>query len=198
MSRIYADGFRGMRTPVSNGQWQENVFFPDKNAIPTVFNPHKRTFGQIIENFEKKFGISFTGIPFTKDGIADFSGIAIAQVPAEDIIEAYYPGLVDMSAMNYQKVFKNRSANLQLADEFAAARQLPIPGLPMPYDLDDLAQWRKDNLFTWEESPIYGYLLVPAEIHDNISHSGLVAIETRSEKAVKNITARGDNAKSSV
>lgn len=177
MSRIYEHQYRKMQTPQQDGQWQANVFVPNRDSVPQKYNPRNWTFGQIIDNLEKTYGIHVTGIPF-RDGWADFSGIAIAQISEYDIADAYYPNmLTDMDTFDEKKVYENRNRNFSIADHIAAERQLPIPGLTN-YSADDLKEWREKNFFTWEESPLYGYLLVPSEIHNNIPHTGLVSVMT--------------------
>ena len=178
-ARIYAHQNQKMREPQSKGIWQGNVFIPDMNETPTKFNPYNQSFGEITTRLHEKYGIQFSGIPFG-DGIADFSSIAVAQVKISDIVSAYYPNMLsDFDSIDYRKVFTDRKVNFELADQFAAAHQLPIPNLPNGYSSKELKKWREHNHFTWEESPLHGYLLVPAEIHNNIPHTGLVAIETK-------------------
>lgn len=178
-ARIYAHQNQKMREPQNKGIWQGNVFIPDMNETPTKFNPYNQSFGEITTRLHEKFGIQFSGIPFS-DGIADFSSIAVAQVKIFDIVSAYYPNMLsDFDSIDYRKVFADRKMNFELADHFAAAHQLPIPNLPNGYSSKELKKWRENNHFTWEESPLHGYLLVPAEIHNNIPHTGLVAIETK-------------------
>jgi hypothetical protein len=182
MSQIYANGYQKMIEPKHNGSWNGNVFVPDMDSVPAKYNPEGRSFGQIIDVMEQKFGIHFTGIPF-KDEIADFSGIAIAQIDMTEIVEAHYPNAVnDMNSVDFKTVFEDRAKNFDMADEIVASRQLPIPGLPKNYTAKELKKWREKNHFTWEESPHYGYLLVSAEIHNNIPHTGLVAIQTHSKE----------------
>lgn len=181
MSRLYEGGYRKMRTPQKNGQWRANTFFPDPNTCPTVYNPCNRTFGEIFANLEEKFKIKVKGIPY-REGLADFSGIAVAKVSESDIINAYYPNMLSvLGAIDYQKVFENRERNFLIADHIAAERGLKIPGLDPGYSADDLREWRRKNFFTWEESPLYGYLLVPGEVHNNVPHTGLVGLETHGE-----------------
>jgi hypothetical protein len=189
MSRIYEHQYRKMQTPQQNGQWKENVFVPNRDACPQKFNPRNWTFGQIIDNLEKTYGIHVTEIPF-RDGWADFSVIAIAQISEYDIAQAYYPNmLTDMDTFDEKRVYENRNLNLSIADHIAAELQLPIPGLT-GYSAGDLAEWRKENHFTWDESPLYGYLLVPSEVHNNIPHTGLVSMMVHLKDMDKSISSR--------
>ena len=165
-----------------------SIIIPNRDAIPPKYNPRNWTFGQIIDNLEKTYGIHVTGIPF-RDGWADFSGIAIAQISECDIEQAYHPNiLTDMDAFDPKKVYENRNRNFSIADHITAERQLPIPGLTN-YSAEDLAEWRDKNHFTWEESPLFGYLLVPSEIHNNIPHTGLVSVMTHLNDVDKSFSA---------
>lgn len=181
LGRMYASGYRQMRKPEKGGSWKGDTFIPDSGAKPEIFNPENRTFGQITDHLKKKFGIEYKGTPF-RDGFADFSGIALAQIDMIEIVEAYYPNMFsDMESVDHKEIFSNRTRNFTLANEIMASRQTPIGDLPRPYTANDLGTWMDTNHFTWEESPVLGYLLVPAEIHNNIPHTGLVALETQEE-----------------
>ena len=178
------------------GTWEGDIFRLDDAYIPEKFNPDGYTMKQIKEYLNETYGIHFSGIPFI-NGRMDFSELSLADVELDDIIlEAanaenlweevglsYVPeGLkmeslgLDMVSDLYDKVFtaKRRTKNFLLADALAAEKGIPIPGLTDGYTAKELKCWRKKNKFTWHES-FYGYFLVPAVIHGNVSHSGLVS-----------------------
>ena len=83
----------------------------------------------------------------------------------------------------FSEVFdkSRRNSNFTIADQLAAERQIPIPGLPSGYTATDLAAWRSDprHRFTWDEQVNGGYNLVPTIIHGNIPHTGLVSSSTK-------------------
>ena len=195
LGNIYDDGYRKMRTQNSDGQWVGDVFHPDKTVMPTKFNPRGLTFGQIIDDLQARFGLRYTGTPY-REGYADFSQIALAQISLSDIVQRHVAdGLcadpfTNGEAVDYDEIYAQRERNFRYADEIAANNQIPIPGLPDGYSPDDLEDWRKANLFTWDESYLNGYLLVPAELHNNISHTGLVGISGHLQEAERAITNR--------
>jgi hypothetical protein len=67
--------------PRNNGYWEgkpgESNWMPNRDAIPRVFNPEGKTWGEILD----KYGIE--SIPF-KDGFPDFSGVAEETVEIGD------------------------------------------------------------------------------------------------------------------
>ncbi len=195
IGQIYNEGYRQLRSQSKDGSWNGDTFYPDKTATPSRYNPENRTYGQIIENLETQYGIRYYGTPY-KDGCADFSGISIAQVSLADIVDKHVQDgrikdpLVSSEETDYAKIFSNRERNFRYADEVVAKAQLPIHGLSKGYTADDLAAWRETNRFTWDESYLNGYLLVPAEIHNNISHTGLVGISEHGKEAEKTIINR--------
>lgn len=190
LGRIYADGYRAMRKPTANGTWQGNVFIPDGSFKPTKYNPEDRTFAQIVQNLKDRYGITYTGTPFVED-YADFSQIALAKVDLTEIMQMHRKNPGDsIFDMDMEDVFSSRNRNFLYADAIAACKQIPIPGLKPGYSADDLTKWREDNHFTWDESYLNDYLLVPAEIHNNISHTGLVGITSNGTQAEQNITQK--------
>lgn len=188
IGRIYEEGYRQLRSQSKDGHWDGDIFFPDREAIPIRYNPNKRTYGQIFDNLKTQYGISYSGIPY-REGYADFSGIAIAQVSLADIVNKHVENgfaedpLVAGDSTDYAKIFSNRERNFQYADAVVAKVQVMIPGLPAGYSATDLAKWREEHYFTWDESYINGYLLVPSEIHNNISHTGLVGVSRHGKQA---------------
>ncbi len=186
---IYEAGYQKLRLPQNNGHWDSDTFHPDPDHLPEKFNPRNLTFGQITRDLESRFGIRYTGTPFLKHQ-ADFSGIALAQISMFDILEAseeagfeYDPD----SHFDMHTAFETRQRNFRLADIITAQSQIPIPGLAPGYSWEDLAKWREENHFTWDESRLNGYLLVPAEIHNNIPHTGLVSMESHAAQARQNL-----------
>lgn len=186
-ARIYASGYRKLRAPSSGGIWEGDVFHPDPDIIPKRYNPDGLTFGQIIEKVERLYGLHYTGTPFT-EGFADFSGIALAQIGLGELMRSSGGEYVEDDLNG--TFSDNRNDNFSLADLHAAEKGIPIPGLGEEYTAVELAQWRKDNRFTWEESMVYGCLLVPSELHNNIDHTGLVAIAKHTDQAVARIQER--------
>ena len=179
LRQLYVLYFRKMRAPkqkspagTAAGTWKSEIFYPDADWIPPYKNPEHRTFGEIQQALAEKFNIPVQGIPF-RDGCADFSGIAVAQISLKDMLDAC-PAVPE--GKNPLEALKNRRRNMDLADRIAVEKQLPIPGLSPGYTLADLRKWKKENGFTWDESPTQGYLLVPTIIHGNIGHTGVVAI----------------------
>ena len=195
IGRVYEEGYRQLRAQSKDGHWDGDTFCPDRGATPSRYNPEKRTYGQIIDNLETQYGIRYYGTPY-KEGHADFSGIAIAQVSLADIVDKHVQnGLIEDpmiagAGADFAKIFSNRERNFEYADEIVAKAQVSIPGLPSGYSATDLAKWREDHRFTWDESYLNGYLLVPSEIHNNISHTGLVAISGRGKQAEETITGK--------
>ena len=181
MGRMYSSGYRKMQTPTRNGTLTDEAFVPDLTHVPTKYNPDRKSFGQIAADLQEKFGIHFAGVPFV-EGYADFSGIALAQVDMADVVLMHvldegntgFPA--DSTDIPFSDIFKNREQNLLNADQIAARNQIPIPGLRTGYTADELTTWRRTNRFTWDESYLNGYLLVPSEIHNNIPHTGLVGV----------------------
>lgn len=198
IGRIYEEGYRQLRTQSKDGYWDGDIFFPDREAIPIRYNPNKRTYGQIFDNLKTQYGISYSGIPY-REGYADFSGIAIAQVSLADIVDKHVQdGLIDDplvagDSTDFAKIFSNREQNFQYADEIVANAQVSIPSLPSGYSSTDLAKWREEHHFTWDESYLNGYLLVPSEIHNNISHTGLVGVSKHGKQAEETITGKLKN-----
>lgn len=182
---------RKMRTPKTEtsagelkGTWQDSVFYMDDDFVPKYENDSNLTVGEIKQQLKETYGIHVDGIPF-KDGVADFSGISVASISTKDIVMKS----TGMSAFDYEsmdpherteklsEVFaaKRRNSNFTLADQIAAERQIPVPGLAPGYTASELAEWRSENKFSWDEQVNGGYNLVPAIIHGNISHTGLVS-----------------------
>lgn len=195
MGRIYASGVRNLVKPGVNGAWSGQVFHPNPSCVPAKSNPEGLTFAEIYARLEQEYGIHYTGTPFV-EGFPDFSGVSLASVGREEIIALHVRDgrspdpLTDGGAVNYYDIFRLRSVNFRYADEILVARQVPLPGLRPGYSRDDVEEWRNIRGFTWEESPIFDYLLVPAVIHGNIAHTGLVALETHTDEAERNIISR--------
>lgn len=190
MGRLYEGGYRKMREQTMAGQYDGNVFVPDANAVPQKRNPAHKTFGQITQDLSAQYGLTYTGTPYV-DGWADFSNVSLAQVSLADIVDKHMAcegGLLgEDGAVDYSVIFSSRTQNFKFADEIAARAQVSIPGLDPGYSAADLEEWRNQNCFTWDESYLNGYLLVPSAIHNNISHTGLVGINVHSKEIEKRI-----------
>ena len=197
---------RKMRTPkikASTGEikgtWENSVFYLDDNFVPKRANKEKLTVAEIKQQLNDSFHIKFDGIPFT-NGAADFRSISVATISKEDIVLE----LIEMSKLEYnsmqpiektkklREVFdeNKRKSNFTLADKIAAKKGIHLPGLAPPYTASELANWREDKKFTWDEQVNVGYNLVPMSIHENISHTGLVG---SLKQAVKYLKQREDD-----
>ena len=190
LGRIYESGYQKLRKPTADGTWKGDRFLPDANYKPTKYHPHNSTCEEILRNLEETYGIRYTGTPFV-EGFADFSQIALAQIGLDEIAAKHDEDfLIHCDQLDFGEVFSSRSQNLHYADEIAAEKQLPIPGLPAGYSAADLTNWRKIHHFTWDESYLNGYLLVPSEIHNNIPHTGLVGVSGHGTQAEQTIAKR--------
>lgn len=156
------------------------------------------TIGQIKKFLYEEYEITLTGIPYI-NGVADFSSISVAHISTDDIVikalgisPSKFNSLSTISKLNlYKKVFgeadgkKKRNSNFDIADEIAASRQIPIPGLPEGYTATQLKKWRETHHFSWDEQLYGGYNLVPSVIHGNLSHTGLVSVITNAYRYLK-------------
>ena len=191
---------RKMRRPDSSaasgelkGVWKDSVFYLDDDFVPTYMNDEGLSVGEIKQLLRQTCGLTLDGIPFV-DGVADFSSLSVASIPTKDIVmqakkmsSEDYDGLEPLERTSvFSEVFDKgrRSANFSIADQLAAERQLPIPGLSPGYTAAELADWRSDpkHRFTWDEQVHGGYNLVPTVIHGNISHTGLVSSSTKAKE----------------
>ncbi len=173
----------------ARGTWSGTTFTLDDDYVPEKYNDEGLTVGQIKSKLRDDYGIEVSGIPYV-DGVADFSGISVANIPTADIVMKS----TGMSAEEYaslsqrdrtevfQSVFSDvtdgkskRERNFEFADQLAAERKIPIPGLPDGYTATDLKKWRSEHKFSWDEQVNGGYNLVPTIIHGNVSHTGLVS-----------------------
>lgn len=208
---IYTKNYRKMMRPheknqlgIQQGTWKNNMFTPVDNLIPSKSNPARKTFTELNKDFYDKFGLSFNGILFL-DGHADFSSISVAQIDFEEVILMQISNVAgeesnvnknilfdSIDGINYKSLFgkRMRKSNFHIADKIAASNRIPIPGLPDGYTAKQLERWRIKNRFSWDESFLNGYLLVPRYIHDNISHTGLVSIMTKGDVAESNYTQK--------
>lgn len=187
------------RQGVSVGKWVDDTFVFSDDYVPSSHNSEKLNMGQIKKALKEDYQISFDGIPYI-DGVADFRTVAVANISTVDIIckakgitREEYASLSheDMSVV-LQEVFgkspdgdDRREHNFCLADQIAAERQFPIPGLPKGYTAKQLAEWREKNKFSWDEQLITGYSLVPTVIHGNLRHTGLVGTANRAASFLK-------------
>lgn len=194
---IAGSAARSLNAPATNtpdgeakGRWEGDVFFFDDSYVPPEkYNEDQLSMGEIKNILRDKYGLSLDGIPY-RNGVADFSSISVANIPTSDIAmaaagmrQSQFDRLSQRDRIHlYQDVFSDkldnkskRGTNFHIADSIAAERQIPIPGLDVPYSATDLQKWRSDNHFTWDEQLSGGYNLVPSVIHGNLSHSGLVS-----------------------
>lgn len=169
------------------GVWKENRFIFGDNYIPSRFNNDKKTIKEIKDILKHKYDIELDEISVI-NGRTDFSCISIVKVELEDIIERYVKvgnkasnidslPLDEMEGL-YERIFskEKRIQNFDIADRIAAEKHMYIHGLGEEYTASQLKKWRTTNFFTWHES-FYGYYLVPAVIHGNFPHMGLVGRE---------------------
>lgn len=175
------------------GTWVGSSFILDDGYVPEKYNDSKYTIAQIKKNLYEMFRIKVDSIPYIY-GIADFRGISVANIPSSDIVkratgmeDAEYKKLTQIERTRlFQKVFSDaadgkskRNKNFEYADELAAEKQVPIPGLISGYSASDLEKWRTSNKFSWDEQVNTGYNLVPTIIHGNLPHTGLVSTSKR-------------------
>ena len=171
------------------GAWNGSTFILDDSYVPEKYNDSKSSVAQIKKSLLDRYGIQVNGIPYV-DGIADFSSISVAHIATSDIVkratgmtQAEYSQLTQTDRSQvFQEVFSDvsdgiskRSRNFDYADQLAAQRHIPIPGLSDGYSAADLKKWRTENKFSWDEQVNSGYNLVPTVIHGNLSHTGLVS-----------------------
>ena len=209
LGRMYDSNYRKRRTPketartgASIGTWRDGVFCPADSYIPTNYNPEKRSFQQIRDSLQEKYGIEFAGVPYV-NGYADFSSVAVARVNLADVIEsrvaedreAYTLDEDEGKGIDFEKLLSERGKNFDCADRLAAEKHIPIPDLPKDYTAADLKKWRKEQKFTWDESYDGGYMLVPSVIHGNIPHTGLVGIGTHGSQIEKEFEDRHSHEK---
>lgn len=171
------------------GAWNGSTYVLDDSYVPKKYNDSKSSIAQIKKSLSDRFGIQMDGIPYV-DGIADFSGISVAHIATSDIVkkatgmtQAEYSELTQTDRTRlFQEVFSDvsdgiskRSRNFDYADQLAAEKHIPIPGLSDGYSASDLKKWRTENKFSWDEQVNFGYNLVPTVIHGNLPHTGLVS-----------------------
>lgn len=193
LGRIYDDLVRQRIRPKElgpskevRGIWKDQVFYASDDFIPKQFNSSGRTFGQIRQELSATYGITFDGISYA-NGYPDFSCVSIAQLGLYEIVAARE---AKDGFVNLDTVFKDRDKNFDTADQLAADKQLAIPGLKPGYSAQELAKWRQEKQFSWEESYTNGYLLVPSVVHGNLSHTGLVSVWSRGKEAEENFSKR--------
>lgn len=180
------------------GQWSNNVYYLNDDFVPPKHNSQKYTVGEIKGFLKNDYGLSLEGIPYNNDS-ADFSSIAVANIStmdmliyASDLSEQEYLDLPSSMRLElFEKTFKGtRKANFKIAETIAAQKQIAIPGLGSDYTATDLRKWREKHFFSWDEQVHTGYNLVPAVIHGNVPHTGLVGVSKKAntmfEKIKKN------------
>ena len=164
------------------GNWDGDRFVMNNDYIPEMYNPDNKTMGEIKDELNEKYNIDVAGIDYS-DGEADFSKIAVANIDRDEIASQRE----NMSLEDWNKyteseklersadIFQDRVKNFNIADQLASEKHIDIPVLGADYRADELARWRKENKFTWDEQVGKGYNLVPSAIHGNLSHTGLVS-----------------------
>lgn len=178
------------------GTWKDGTFVLDDAFVPKRHNPEGLTVGEIRTRLQERYGLSLGGIPFD-GGVADFSGIAVANISTADIAArgmgmdpAAFEALPQREKLEkYKEAFRarRRTPNFKIADQLAAERHIPIPGLGSDYTEEELRRWREENGFSWDEQLHGGYSLVPAVIHGNVTHSGLVSTAKRAHDALSEL-----------
>lgn len=177
------------------GRWDGPVFCLDDNFVPRLHNKRKLTVAEIKAKLHRDYGLTLNGIPYV-GGIADFSSVSLATISKKDIVmKAHKLTSEEYDSMESEEKIKllhdvftrNRAKdNFSIADEIAAERRLLQSFLPDGYTADDVANWRTDHEFTWDEQVQGGYLLVPTVIHSNVSHTGLVGTSKTAYKYFEN------------
>lgn len=148
------------RIPKSEGTWTgepgNSTWVPDKDAVPKVYNPDEKTWGQILE--ENEIG----GIDFN-DGEPDFSTVAEETVEIDDYSE-------------------DRSDNYDAADEALADKwNAEAKDGKTDWTKEDIAKYREDNKLSWHEcADMKTMQLVPREIHLNVPHEGGISMAKNS------------------
>lgn len=209
LGRIYDGTYRSRIVPHEQGDggrqvgnWKGETFVPEDSVVPEKSNPEGMTFGQIRKGLKERYDIEFSGVPY-RNGYADFSSVAVAQVDWTDVVDMRVKedaSLIDSKSggVDFEKLFAKRTKNFDCADKIAAQKQVKIKGLPEGYTAADLKKWRKENKFSWDETYDNGYILVPRIVHDNVRHTGLVGVATHGTKMEENSRIKlGKRAKAS-
>lgn len=180
----------------SSGRWDGSVFYLDDSYVPPKLNEKNLTVGEIRQNLSKDYGLQLEGIPYI-DGTADFRSLSVASISTKDIVmlasnisSTEYDRLEPTEkAELFGNIFTkaNRKKNFDYADQIAAERQIPIPGLHSGYTADELRIWRTDpdHHFSWDEQVVTGYHLIPSVIHGNVSHTGSVGATAKAVEYIK-------------
>ena len=195
---------------IEKGRWNGNKYYFSDDYIPNdkKLNPDGKTMRDIKQALYKDYGLKVGGISFENDEM-DLSDCALVKISYEDVMERavikmskeekrkfQLEGMTDQERRlkKLQAVFcrERRSANFQIADELLAIKQIPFPGLICPYTADQVAEWRQERGFSWDEQVAKGYLLVPTIIHRQLVHIGLVGI---SESAIENYRKQQESLK---
>jgi len=180
----------------TRGRWRGEAFELEESFVPTRHNPEKRSVGELKTQLREEYGLELGPIPFD-GGVADFGAVSVANIPTDDIaVRSIGMDPVAFEALSheekleiYKETFRNgrRNSNFHIADELAAERHIYIPGLGKDYTAAQLQEWRKEHHFSWDEQLYGGYNLVPAVIHGNVPHSGLVSTASRASDAWKEL-----------
>ena len=131
--------------PRNGGNWTDKPGDSEWKPSPEEIpnNPLTNPEHKTWAEILEKYGID--SIPF-KDGAPDFSEVSKGTVEIDDFTD-------------------DRPSNFSQADEKLAEQKGCTP--------EEVAQWRKDNKYTWHECKDCKTLQkVPTEIHGNVPHSG--------------------------
>lgn len=148
--------------PKSGGKWEgeegNSKWKPDPEVVPDPENgkngnPDGKTWKEILD----EHGID--GIPF-KDGYPDFSEVSQGNVEIDDFSTERWKNFAQ--------------ADIKMAEEWSKSGK----DGKTDWTAADVAQWRKDNNYTWHEHQDCKTLqLVPCEIHNNIPHEGGISVK---------------------
>ncbi|XDZ50301.1 HNH endonuclease [Neisseriaceae bacterium CLB008] len=159
------------RLPRTGGEWveinNETHWKPNPDVVPDPDNgkngnPNGLTWGEILDKYD------IETIVF-KDGYPDFSTVMESEVKIDDFTT-------------------DRRINFNQADT-KQAEQWNAEGKDGKTDWSpgDVSQWRKDNNYTWHECEDCETMqLVPAEVHNNIPHSGGISVAKAEELSKEN------------
>ncbi|MDR1531374.1 MAG: HNH endonuclease [Clostridiales bacterium] len=142
------------RLPKEHGKWTGE--HGDSKWVPDkdIIPLSQNPEGQTWDEILK--GHNIDGVPFT-NGEADFSEISRGTVEIDDFTD-------------------DRQKNFAQADIKLAGQRGRAP--------EEVREWRKENGYTWHEcKDMRTVQLVPAEVHNNVPHTGGIAEIKRKEAA---------------
>ncbi|HIP11745.1 MAG TPA: hypothetical protein EYG73_03400 [Arcobacter sp.] len=138
--------------PQTNGTWSgdpgNSTFKPDRDTVPKQPYGNKRTWGEILDEY------NIDGIEF-KDGEPDFKAIS--------------KGSVEINDFTTQRDDNFYQADQNLSDQWNQESKTGKSN----WSILDVKQYRKEKKLTWHErNDMKSMDLVPQEVHGNIPHSG--------------------------